>query len=105
MYAFAEIAGIQYKIILGKFIYVPRFKKESGDYIFIDRVLFLKDGNNKIHIGTPIIEGAKIKAQILQHLKSDKVIVFKKKKRKGYKIKKGHRQKLSKIKILSIDFN
>jgi large subunit ribosomal protein L21 len=102
MFAFAEIAGIQYKIFIGKFIYVPLLKKELGDYIFFDRVLLLNDVNNKINIGTPFIEGAKIKAKILQHLKSDKVIVFKKKRRKGYRIKKGHRQKISKIKIVSL---
>lgn len=102
MYAFAEIAGIQYKIILGMFIYVPKLKQESGDCIFFDRVLLLNDVNNNLHVGTPFVKGAKIKAKILQHLKSDKVIVFKKKRRKGYKIKNGHRQKLSKIQILSI---
>ncbi len=101
MYAIVEIAGQQFKVAKDQKVYVNRLQGEEGSSVTFDNVLLLDD-NGKVSIGAPAIEGASVTAQILSHLKGDKVIVFKKKRRKGYRKKNGHRQYLSEIQIESI---
>jgi len=101
MYAIVEIAGQQFKVEKGQEIFVHRLEGEEGAKLDFDKVLLIEDGK-KIKVGTPNVEGAKVSTKILSHLKGDKVIVFKKKRRKGYKVKNGHRQYLTKISIESI---
>ena len=101
MYAIVEIAGQQFKVAKDQKVYVHRLQGEEGSKVTFDNVLLLDD-NGKVSIGAPAIEGASVTAQILSHLKGDKVIVFKKKRRKGYRKKNGHRQYLSEIQIESI---
>jgi len=100
MYAIVEIAGQQFKVAKDQKVFVHRLQEKEGSKITFDNVLLLDDG--KVTIGAPAIEGAAVSAKILKHLKGDKVIVFKKKRRKGYKVKNGHRQYLSEILIESI---
>jgi large subunit ribosomal protein L21 len=101
MYAIVEIAGQQFKVAKDQKVYVHRLKEAEGSKVTFNKVMLLEDGKN-VTIGAPAIEGAEVKAKILGHLKGDKVIVFKKKRRKGYKKKNGHRQYLSEIQIESI---
>ena len=101
MYAIVEIAGQQFKVAKDQKVYVHRLKEAEGSKVTFDKVMLLEDGKN-VAIGAPAIEGAEVTAKILGHLKGDKVIVFKKKRRKGYKKKNGHRQYLSEIQIESI---
>ncbi len=100
MYAIVEIAGQQFKVAKDQKVFVHRLQEKEGSKVTFDNVLLLDDG--KITIGAPAIKGAAVTAKILKHLKGDKVIVFKKKRRKGYKVKNGHRQYLSEIQIDSI---
>ena len=102
MYAIVEIAGQQFKIEKDQQIFVHRLDTEEGSKIDFDKVLLMND-DGKINIGAPVITGAKVTAKVLEHLKDDKVIVFKKKRRKGYKVKNGHRQHLTKLEIQNID--
>ena len=100
MYAIVEIAGQQYKVAKDQKVFVHRLEGKEGAKVSFDKVLLLDDG--KVTIGAPVIENAVVSAKILGHLKGDKVIVFKKKRRKGYKVKNGHRQYLTEIQIDSI---
>ena len=102
MYAIVEIAGQQFKVEKDQQIFVHRLDTEEGSKIDFDKVLLLDDAGT-VNVGAPVITGAKVTAKVLEHLKGDKVIVFKKKRRKGYKVKNGHRQYLTKLEILSID--
>jgi large subunit ribosomal protein L21 len=101
MYAIVEIAGQQFKIEKDQKLFVHRLQEDEGASINIDKVLLLGNGDN-ITLGAPAIEGAFAEAKVLGHLKGDKVIVFKKKRRKGYRKKNGHRQYLTQIQISSI---
>jgi large subunit ribosomal protein L21 len=101
MYAIVEIAGQQFKVAKDQKVYVHRLKEAEGSKVTFNKVMLLDDDKN-VTIGAPAIEGAEVTAKILGHLKGDKVIVFKKKRRKGYKKKNGHRQYLSEIQIESI---
>ena len=101
MYAIVEIAGQQFKVAKDQKVYVHRLQGEEGSKVTFDNVLLLDDAGN-VTLGAPAIEGASVTAQILSHLKGDKVIVFKKKRRKGYRKKNGHRQSFSEIQIESI---
>ncbi|MFC4722726.1 50S ribosomal protein L21 [Geojedonia litorea] len=101
MYAIVEIAGQQFKVVKDQKVFVHRLATEEGKAISFDNVLLIGDGNN-ITVGAPAIDGAQVSAKVLKHLKGDKVIVFKKKRRKGYQKKNGHRQALSEIVIESI---
>ena len=101
MYAIVEIAGQQFKVAKDQKVYVHRLQSEEGSKVTFDNVLLVGEGEN-VTVGAPAIEGAKVTAKILSHLKGDKVIVFKKKRRKGYKKKNGHRQFLTEIQIDSI---
>ncbi len=101
MYAIVNIAGQQFKVTDGQEIFVHRLKDEEGKKVeFSDVVLTENEG--KVKVGTPLVKGAKVTATVLQHLRDDKVLVFKKKRRKGYKKLNGHRQYLTKIQIETI---
>ncbi len=101
MYAIVEIAGQQVKVAKDQKVFVNRLPVEEGKKVSFDNVLLIGDGDN-ITIGAPAIDGAQIGAKVVKHLKGDKVIVFKKKRRKGFRKKNGHRQYLSEIIIESI---
>jgi large subunit ribosomal protein L21 len=101
MYAIVEIAGQQFKVEKDQQVFVHRLNANEGDSIKFDDV-YLIDDNGSITVGAPAISGAQVSASVLRHLKGDKVIVFKKKRRKGYKKKNGHRQYLTEVKIESI---
>ncbi|MDP5045393.1 MULTISPECIES: 50S ribosomal protein L21 [unclassified Leeuwenhoekiella] len=98
MYAIVEIAGQQFKVAKDQKVFVNRLSGEEGDDVSFDKVLMTGDGDN-ITLGAPAIEGALVGATITRHLKGDKVIVFKKKRRKGYRKKNGHRQSLTELLI------
>lgn len=101
MYAIVEIAGQQFKVEKDRTLYTHRLAGEEGAALVFDKVL-LVDNNGDITVGTPTVSGASIKAKIVNHLRGEKVIVFKKKRRKGYVRKKGHRQDLTKVLIEEI---
>ncbi len=101
MYAIVEIAGQQFKVVKDQKVFVHRLQTEEGKQVAFDNVLLIGDGD-KVTVGAPAIDGAQIGAKVLKHLKGDKVIVFKKKRRKGYRVKNGHRQALTEIIIESI---
>ncbi len=98
MYAIVEIAGQQFKVEKDKKVYVHRLPQDEGASVNFDKVLLI-DNEGAVTVGTPVVEGAKVKATVIKHLKGDKVIVFKKKRRKGYQKKNGHRQYLTQIQI------
>ncbi|KAB8151416.1 50S ribosomal protein L21 [Kordia sp. TARA_039_SRF] len=101
MYAIVEIAGQQFKVAKDQKVFVHRLATEEGKQVTFDNVLLLDD-NGQVTIGAPAINGAAVEAKVLKHLKGDKVIVFKKKRRKGYRVKNGHRQSLTEIVIENI---
>ena len=98
MYAIVEIAGQQFKVEKDQQIFVHRLDAKTGSKVSFDKVL-LTDDNGKVNIGKPTLSGVSVSAKVLEHLKGDKVVVFKKKRRKGYRVKNGHRQYLTKIEI------
>ncbi len=101
MYAIVEIAGQQFKVEKDQKVFVNRLATDEGKKVAFDNVLLIGDGD-KVTLGAPAINGAQVGAKVVKHLKGDKVIVFKKKRRKGYRVKNGHRQSLSEIVIESI---
>ena len=101
MYAVVEIAGQQFKVEKDQKVYVNRLDGKEGSKISFDNILML-DNSGKIVLGDPVVKGASVQAKIVKHLKDDKVIVFKKKRRKGYKVKNGHRQALTQIVVENI---
>ena len=101
MYAIVEIAGHQFKVEKDQKVFVNRLSTEEGKKVDFDNVLLIGDGDN-VTLGAPAIDGAQVSAKVLKHLKGDKVIVFKKKRRKGYRVKNGHRQALTEIVIEGI---
>ena len=101
MYAIVEIAGQQFKVVKDQKVFVHRLQTEEGKQVAFDNVLLIGDGD-KVTVGAPAIDGAQVGAKVLKHLKGDKVIVFKKKRRKGYRKKNGHRQSLTEIQIENI---
>jgi large subunit ribosomal protein L21 len=102
MFAVVEVAGKQYKVMPKDRITVPSLQEKEGTKIRLDRVLLLGD-EKQVSVGKPLITGAYVEGTVLGHGKSDKVIVFKKKRRKGYRVKRGHRQGYTQIEILSIE--
>jgi large subunit ribosomal protein L21 len=102
MYAIVEIAGQQFKVETGKKIFVHRLEAEEGKNLEFDQVLLIEEDGN-ITIGEPTIAGAKVEGTVLDHMRGDKVIVFKKKRKKGYRIKNGHRQNFTQVEIVSIN--
>lgn len=101
MYAIVDIAGQQFKVQKDQKIFVHRLEAEEGTEMSFDKVL-LVDNEGKVTIGVPTIENAKVNAKVLDHVKGDKIIIFKKKRRKGYKVKNGHRQQFTQIQIADI---
>ena len=101
MYAIVDIAGQQFKVAKDQKVYVHRLDAKTGTKVSFDQVLLLYDGG-KVTVGAPAIANASVEAKVVKHLKDDKVIVFKKKRRKGYRVKNGHRQSLTEIVIESI---
>ena len=100
MFAIVEIAGLQYKVEQNQKLFVNRLKGEKGDKVSFEKVLLTVNGT--VTVGAPAVSGIAVEAEILDHVQADKVIVFKKKRRKGYKVKNGHRQQLTQIQIVSI---
>ncbi|CAI9682412.1 50S ribosomal protein L21 [Elizabethkingia anophelis] len=100
MFAIVEIAGLQYKVEQDQKLYVNRLKGDKGNKVSFNKVLLTVNGS--ITVGAPAVEGIAVEAEIIDHVQADKVIVFKKKRRKGYKVKNGHRQQLTQIQITSI---
>ncbi|MBI3005089.1 MAG: 50S ribosomal protein L21 [Ignavibacteriales bacterium] len=98
MYAVVEIAGQQYKVSPAQKLFVPKLSSEKGDKVKFENVLLVAD-EQKTTVGTPFVKGAAVEATVLRHVKDDKVVVFKKKKRKGYKVLRGHRQQFTEIEI------
>jgi len=101
MYAIVEIAGQQFKVVQDQKLFVHRLAEKEGAKVSFDKVYLLDDGK-KVSIGAPAITGASVEAKVVSHLKGDKVIVFKKKRRKGYRVKNGHRQALTELVIEKI---
>lgn len=102
MYAIVEIAGQQFKVEKERKLYVHRLEAEEGAQVEFENVLLVEDGSN-IKIGTPKVEGAKVTAKVLAHLKADKVLIFKKRRRKTYQKLNGHRQCMTQIQIEAIN--
>ncbi|MGA1977383.1 MAG: 50S ribosomal protein L21 [Bacteroidales bacterium] len=102
MYAIVEIAGQQFKVEEGKKIFVHRLKADEGKQIDFDKVLLIED-EGKITIGEPVIKDAKVEGKVISQVRGDKVIVFKKKRKKGYRVKNGHRQNFTQVEIISIN--
>ncbi len=101
MYAIVDIAGQQFKVTKGQQIFVHRLENEEGSQVAFEKVLLI-DNDGQTTVGAPVIDGASVSVKVIEHLKGDKVIVFKKKRRKGYQKSNGHRQYLSKVMIEDI---
>ena len=101
MYAIVEIAGKQFKVTKDIYIYTPTMNEEVGSSVLFDKILLLQNDQD-IQIGVPTVAGAKIEGKVIEHVKGDKIIVFKRKRRKGYKTKQGHRQGYTKVLIQNI---
>ena len=101
MYAIVDISGKQFKVTQDQYVYAPKMQGEKGASVEFDNVL-LVDNKGKVDVGTPSLKGVKVSGTILEHVKGDKVVVFKKKRRKGYKVKNGHRQDYTKVLIEKI---
>lgn len=101
MIAVVDILGQQFKVSENNKYYVPRLTQEPDSEVTFDQVLLLSDGK-ETKVGSPVVKGAKVTAKVLEHLKDDKVLVFKKKRRKGYQKMNGHRQHLTRIEVTQI---
>ena len=101
MYAIVIIAGKQFKVTKDKHVYAPLLDVEAGASVEFDQIL-LAEADGNVSVGAPLVAGAKVSGKVLEHVKGDKVIVFKKKRRKGYKKKNGHRQDFTKVLIENI---
>ena len=101
MYAIVDIAGKQFKVAKDQYIYAPKLDGETGSSVSFDKVLLI-DNAGKVQVGSPTVSGTNVSGKILEHVKGNKVIVFKKKRRKGYAVKNGHRQQFTKVQIESI---
>lgn len=101
MYAIVEIAGLQYKVAKKQRVFVHRLEAKAGDSVEFNKVLLI-DNDGKVTVGSPVIDGARVAAKVVSHLQGDKVIVFKKKRRKGYKKMNGHRQQLTELLIQGV---
>jgi large subunit ribosomal protein L21 len=105
MYAIVEIAGKQYKVRENDKLIVPRLSGEVDDTVTFDRVLLYADDDETFQLGTPVIPDAAVTATIVEHVKGDKVLVFRKKRRKRFKVKRGHRQPYTRIEVSGLSFN
>jgi len=101
MYAIVDIAGQQLKVAKDQYIYAPKMEGEAGKAVSFDKVLLFDSGAG-VQVGEPTLSGVKVSGKIVEHVKGDKLIVFKKKRRKGYAKKNGHRQQFTKVQIESI---
>jgi len=101
MYAIVDIAGKQFKVMQDQYIYAPKLEGEAGAAVSFDKVLLL-DTDGKVDVGAPALKGVKVSGKILEHVQGGKVIIFKKKRRKGYAVKNGHRQQFTKVQIEKI---
>jgi large subunit ribosomal protein L21 len=101
MYAIVEIGGKQFKAEKDRKLYVPRLNADVGDTVTVDRVL-LVSGDDGVQVGAPTVDGASVSLKVLGHVKADKIIVFKKKRRKGYRVKNGHRQPYTQVTIADL---
>lgn len=101
MIAVVDILGQQFKVTENTKYYVPRLRQEPESEVTFDQVLLLIDGK-ETKVGSPLVKGAKVTAKVLEHTKDDKVLVFKKKRRKGYQKLNGHRQQLTRIEVTKI---
>ncbi len=101
MYAIVDIAGKQFKVVKDQEIFAPLMNEEEGADVEFSKVLLI-DNDGKIQVGSPIVKGMKVSAKVLEHVKGNKIVVFKKKRRKGYTVKNGHRQQFTKILISDI---
>ena len=99
MYAVFQTGGKQFRVEPGTRLRVPTLVVEPGDSVTFDHVLLAGDGSDDVKVGTPIVDGASVKAEVIRHGRGDKVIVFKRKRRKGYRKKQGHRQNFTEIRI------
>lgn len=102
MYAVVQISGHQFNVKLDDVIYVDRQDADVDAKISFDKVLLVSDKNGKVSVGSPVVKNAVVEASVIEHVRADKLIVFKKKRRKGYKKTRGHRQDLTQIKIEKI---
>jgi large subunit ribosomal protein L21 len=106
MYAIVDVKDKQFKVQEDDTLYVPYHSSaEVDDELTLDRVLLVSDGDGDVTIGTPSVEGASVQARVVDQVKGDKVIVFKKKRRKRYRVKRGHRQQYTQIQIESLAVN
>ncbi|PSQ83369.1 MAG: 50S ribosomal protein L21 [Bacteroidetes bacterium QH_2_63_10] len=106
MYAIVDVKDKQFKVREDDTLYVPYHSEAEADQqLSLDRVLLVSDGEGDVTLGTPTVEDASVTARVLEHVKGDKVIVFKKKRRKRYRVKRGHRQQYTQIQIESLDLN
>lgn len=101
MYAIVDIAGQQLKVSKDQYVYTPKIEGAAGAAVSFDKVLLLDNGKG-VEVGAPVLSGVKVSGKILEQVKGDKLIVFKKKRRKGYAKKNGHRQQYTKVQIESI---
>jgi len=101
MYAIVNIAGKQFKVAKDQYIYAPKMEGEAGSDVSFDKVLLVDNGGS-VEVGAPTVKGVKVSGKIVEHVKGNKVIIFKKKRRKGYAVKNGHRQQFTKVQIESI---
>ncbi len=101
MYAVVEIAGQQFKVTKSARLFVPKLDSEPGSKVKLDKILLMGDDKHT-KIGTPYVAGASIEAKVVGHVKDEKVTVFKKKRRKGYKVRRGHRQQYTEIEITKV---
>jgi large subunit ribosomal protein L21 len=101
MYAIVNIAGKQFKVAKDQYIYAPKLEGDAGSSVSFDNVLLVDNGSG-VQVGAPTVKGATVSGKILEHVKGNKVIVFKKKRRKGYVKRNGHRQQFTKVQIESI---
>ena len=100
-YAVVETGGKQYRVQEGNLVDVELIAGEAGDTITLDQVLALSDGNS-LSVGTPVLEGASVTAELVEHFRGKKLVAFKKKRRKGYKRKVGHRQSLTRLRVVGL---
>jgi large subunit ribosomal protein L21 len=104
MYAIVEVGGKQFKVEKDGTIFIPRVQADVDDTITIDRVLLMANGD-ETSVGAPVVDGASVTATVLEHVKADKVLVFKKKRRKRFKVKRGHRQQYTRVRIDELSTN
>ncbi|MDA0313448.1 MAG: 50S ribosomal protein L21 [Gemmatimonadetes bacterium] len=102
MYAVFQTGGKQFRVEPGTRLRIPSLEVEPGDSVTFDHVLLAGDGEDKILVGTPTVDGASVTAEVIRHGRADKIIVFKRKRRKGYRKKQGHRQNFTEIRVEAV---